>query len=553
MMNVEQITSRLAQMPDQALQKYAMMNKDDPYIMALALSESRRRKQMRMAQQANPEALQQPRVADQALMEMGPGLDSLPTQDMDFAGGGIVAFADGGDVERYNGQTGSLTGGISPALLAQYNKESEEMGYGQRMQFSPEVKAVADQIRKDQQSKYLQQEQQRMLSGGREIVKGAPAPSVATMPEAGYVRRDPRFPLGSAAVPSAQGQMSLMATEAASGAAPTNTEGGLGATPEAAAVRKAAAPSALAETGPTVKGAKDLAGQFLDTKAMREDLAKFEADEKAAVEAARARREEGKPGGKAYSKFEEMLLKEEANAPKEKEDAFNVALLRFGLGAMAGRSPNAFANFGEAGGAALTEYSGAIKDMKKAAKERQKAFADIEQARRAEEREDYKSKQEFEDKAETRLASARKFGIQGIMEITGKSAEISSRIYDTQVREAGEDRRSRASIAARPRDLKGELADALMKGDQKRIDALKQAIVAAEGGSAGAGMENAKTRSARLTLDSLRKELEAEDQKSPRYGLLQKRIAALNDEIYRALVNDAAQSGDVDKNNPLLK
>jgi hypothetical protein len=38
MMNIEQLTNRLAQMPDQALQQYAMMNKEDPYIMALALS-----------------------------------------------------------------------------------------------------------------------------------------------------------------------------------------------------------------------------------------------------------------------------------------------------------------------------------------------------------------------------------------------------------------------------------------------------------------------------------------------------------------------------------
>jgi hypothetical protein len=79
MMNIEQLTNRLAQMPDQALQQYAMMNKEDPYIMALALSESRRRKQMRTA--AAPQQQAQPKVADQALMEMSPagGVDALPT------------------------------------------------------------------------------------------------------------------------------------------------------------------------------------------------------------------------------------------------------------------------------------------------------------------------------------------------------------------------------------------------------------------------------------------------------------------------------------------
>jgi hypothetical protein len=119
MINIEQITARLAKLPDQALQQYAMMHKEDPYIMALAVSESNRRKQLRASAQAQP--MEQPKVADQALMDMAPqqaaqspdeaGLASLPTGDMNFADGGIVAFADGGDVERYNGETGSLTGG----------------------------------------------------------------------------------------------------------------------------------------------------------------------------------------------------------------------------------------------------------------------------------------------------------------------------------------------------------------------------------------------------------------------------------------------------------
>jgi hypothetical protein len=119
MINIEQITARLAKLPDQALQQYAMMHKEDPYIMALAVSESNRRKQLRASAQAQP--MEQPKVAEQALMAMAPqqaaqspdeaGLASLPTGDMNFADGGIVAFADGGDVERYNGETGSLTGG----------------------------------------------------------------------------------------------------------------------------------------------------------------------------------------------------------------------------------------------------------------------------------------------------------------------------------------------------------------------------------------------------------------------------------------------------------
>jgi hypothetical protein len=87
--------------------------------------------------------------------------------------------------------------------------------------------------------------------------------------------------------------------------------------------------------------------------------------------------------------------------------------------------------------AGLEEYSGAIKDMKKAAKERQKALADIDNARRAEARDDWKAVQAFEERADARMSKAREFGIKSIMDITGKDAEISSKIYTTQVEQQG--------------------------------------------------------------------------------------------------------------------
>ena len=103
--NVNKITSTLAKLGDPELQQYAQMHKNDPYIMALAMLESNRRKEVRAADQDEQE---QPTVVDQMVAEMAPqelpedqGIGQLPAGDMNFAGGGIVAFADGGDVERY--------------------------------------------------------------------------------------------------------------------------------------------------------------------------------------------------------------------------------------------------------------------------------------------------------------------------------------------------------------------------------------------------------------------------------------------------------------------
>ena len=112
MINVNQITSQLAKMPDQALQQYAAMHKNDPYMVTLALSESNRRKQMRMGAQGAG-AMPQPKVVDQDIAQMvsppqqqalpeDSGIGQLPAQNMqNMAGGGIVAFDDGGQVPGY--------------------------------------------------------------------------------------------------------------------------------------------------------------------------------------------------------------------------------------------------------------------------------------------------------------------------------------------------------------------------------------------------------------------------------------------------------------------
>lgn len=104
-LNVQQLTSYLSRLPDAALQKYAAMHKDDPYTVALAVGESNRRKEVRNAAQGmQPE---QPKVVDQDIAGMAQpmpedtGIARLHAGDMNFAGGGIVAFAEGGEADKY--------------------------------------------------------------------------------------------------------------------------------------------------------------------------------------------------------------------------------------------------------------------------------------------------------------------------------------------------------------------------------------------------------------------------------------------------------------------
>jgi hypothetical protein len=406
--NVESILSKLSDAQLQQARQMAVARKDAMQVQMID-RELAERSAVRSAPQA--------------------GIDTLPTQDMDFADGGIVAFADGG--AAYETQAD------------RYYRESREQAERERAERLAAIEAAGGST-----SSYGEQ----MGGLGRFIDQYVPDPrnifkTLVSAPGYGLNKDAARAAEVAAPVSRPTEQMTAQQMEsrvAARPAAPApRANAGLGATLEAAAARRPAGPGIGA---PSVQGAKELAGQFLDSKAVRDATDKFEAGERAAIDAARARREEGKPQGKAYSKYEEMLQAEEAGAGKEREDAKAAAIFKAGLAMMAGASPNALANIGKGAEAGLSEYTNAIKDMRKAAKERQKAFADIEQARRAEELGDYKAKNEFEDKADARLSKARELGVRGIMDVTGKSADIAAGIYKTQVTEAGQTQR--ASIMA---------------------------------------------------------------------------------------------------------
>ena len=105
------ISDNLAMMPDPALQKFAQLHRQDPYMVSLALSESNRRKKMRMAAQGQAGAMPQPKVVDTAIAGMAQtrlpedqGIAQIPAPNMQaMADGGIAGYGDGDDVPRQNG------------------------------------------------------------------------------------------------------------------------------------------------------------------------------------------------------------------------------------------------------------------------------------------------------------------------------------------------------------------------------------------------------------------------------------------------------------------
>jgi len=110
--NVNQITSTLRTMGDAQLKQYASMHKNDPYILPMAIAESNARKQVRLQAQAKMAGQPQQKVADTNIAEMTAptqggqlpedrGIAQLPAPNIqNMAGGGIVAFADGGYTDQ---------------------------------------------------------------------------------------------------------------------------------------------------------------------------------------------------------------------------------------------------------------------------------------------------------------------------------------------------------------------------------------------------------------------------------------------------------------------
>jgi hypothetical protein len=67
MLNVKTLTDTLSGMDLQELQDYATVNKNDPYIVSMALSMANTKKKMDIAQKGQAGMHPQPKVVDQEL------------------------------------------------------------------------------------------------------------------------------------------------------------------------------------------------------------------------------------------------------------------------------------------------------------------------------------------------------------------------------------------------------------------------------------------------------------------------------------------------------
>jgi hypothetical protein len=188
-------------------------------------------------------------------------------------------------------------------------------------------------------------------------------------------------------------------------------------------------------TAPTAADAKSKAADLYDSKGQirslegkqaqaRQDIFNQRDERLAQLEAF------NKEQGPAFASYEKLLQKEELQDTTDKEKAGLMSLMKGFLAMAAGESPNAATNIAKGAMVGLGDYGDALKEFKKAAKERNKAMADIENARRAEAKGDFKDQQTFTDRANERLAASDDRFTGLISQITGKEADVAASLFN---------------------------------------------------------------------------------------------------------------------------
>jgi hypothetical protein len=507
MIDVNKITSTLAKLPDAQLQQYAQMHKADPYIMALAMSESNRRKELRAASQA-PAQQEQPKVVDQMVAEMAPqqlpedqGIGQLPAGNMDFAGGGIVAFADGGDVERYQ-----VGGSIFDRMDQQKASQLAQLN-SQLAMVETQLRAAATSGDPQAIQAYAQQAQTirgqinavRESAGNRiGLVEGTSAPSVAPPAQV-----DPAMSAAPAPVVPVDNRAAINQSEQAARKdpavyrAPVKAENkGGDKTKREAPTGKAAAPTTAA--GPvdpfsiesilkaqeqTMRDANYQQGALQNQAVGLGNLYEQQAEERLT-----RRKKEIEGEGDIYKGREDRLKAREADIGKQKDQNTGLALLNAGLAIMS--TPGNLATaIGKGAQVGTAQYASGLKDLRNAQQKLEDARDNIEELRLN--RKDMNSKEirALEKERDDNLNKGKQLMFDLAKDRFGVSEKNATEAFKSYMQgqktvfEQGEqtkrsDKSNAAMAANRPYDIQGEYAKAVMAGDTKKANQLKSAMSA---------------------------------------------------------------------------
>ena len=479
MINVNNITSTLAKLPDQALQQYAMMHKNDPYVMSLAVSESNRRKEMRAAQGAQGGTQEQPKVVDAAVAEMAPqaqpmpedsGIGQLPAGDMEFAGGGILAFA-AGDVIPGPANPDPRRGAnypqygrmpsppMSDAERAEFERKKEMGGLGLAYEWLSSINERKDALDVARKEKAQVPQQTSEAADARRR----------------FAKTDPRL--------NTPGSMPRGGPTTETGTPDTTSMGA----DMASKIQQVAPVAPVAATAAPVE--MDIAGKLAALKPFYKDIDNTKAE---GIAAAQGKKEVGFANKNvtdekklqeemgAYGAGKEKRLKErEGKLEKDEKSNYGLAFLEAGLAMMGGESPNAFANISKGALQGMGGYKKGLASLNDRKDKLFDAYDALEDAQRSDKKDRFSRTKAAEagvvaaegrlsdnmfklatTEGQTNAETARALATAGIS-AAGTEYQVQSQTAISNAQIAAGDRRNAATIAS------SERVAAMPSGEQR--------------------------------------------------------------------------------------
>jgi hypothetical protein len=345
-------------------------------------------------------------------------------------------MAEGGHVPRYQGnmRDGSVVGGIPGFQAVQPRAEFTQQGAPENTPFFQRMFENLGSGNRDRQLAMIEQKIAQGVASAEEKAfyqteMGKKSDQKQMGAPKDVVNPDEFFMASEKAGRNKAASDKVAADKASSGA--KSTGGVKDLLPDSPKLDTSYKPVAA----PTAADAKSKASELYDSKGQilsleqkrlqaREDIFGEKRERSAQLEAF------NKEQGPAFAGYEKLLQKEELQDATDKEKSGLMSLMKGFLAMAAGESPNAATNIAKGAMVGLGDYGDALKEFKKAAKERTKAMADIENARRAEAKGDFKDMRTFEDRANERLAASDDRFTGLISQITGKEAEVATNLFN---------------------------------------------------------------------------------------------------------------------------
>jgi hypothetical protein len=417
------------------LQQYVAQRKNDPNLVALALYVSN----MSKAQPAVQAEANQPKIVDQAIAGMAPqqmmpedqGIATLPAQNMqNMAGGGIVAFDEGGEVPRfYDGafmmppkipegaivmgnmykdpDTGEMKyiPGSEPQRSGYEGMTLSDLGGAAKRGLEKLLLNPKEQRRAEIKSKNAEAEQRLgplmkryvpMRSDDQQFASEVAKRNNAVDPTATVAPTTP--PAVSAPPAASKGPLANLVKQPA---APAKAGiAGLSNTPEAVAAEMEAIQKRQKTENPFAKQIEDLTAAERD--ALTKEKAQFEADITKA--------------GPAFKDRETRLKTREEKLGKQEESLPYMALMSAGLAIMSGTSPNALTNIGAGSAVGLKSYTAGLDKLTESREKLDDAFGKIEEYRRTEDTMNAKERRSMERAINNTYTEAKKLGLAALQE-----------------------------------------------------------------------------------------------------------------------------------------